>query len=131
MNATNLAKFAAAMGKSDILAKFDAGIASGDILNDATGRVDMRSVKGEVILKSTTTTADGTVLHLWRVWAILEGVQQKEVNLKNDTRWTAFIEATIKPWLMAARPDATWVNPKTYAKAGRETVDIAADDITF
>lgn len=124
---TNLNKFLAAVAASDILARFDAG----DILNSETGRVDMRSVKSEAIIPATVTTANGTTLKLWQVYAILEGRNQSTLNLKNDTEWCAVIDTVIKPWLMEQRPDATWVNPKIYAKRERATVDIAADDIQF
>ncbi len=127
----NLAKFTAAIAASDILAKFDAGIASGDILNAETKRVDMRSVKGCCVIPATVTTANGTTLKLWQVYAILEGVTQSTLNLKNDEAWCATIDEVIKPWLMEQRPNAAWKNPKVYAKRERATVDIAADDITF
>lgn len=120
----------AIIAKSSILAKFDAAIVKGDIVNPDTRKVDMRSVKSLAVKAATVKGSDGKDYPLMAVLVKVSGGNPVTEDLRTSDYAVKAGEA-IREYLMAERPDAGWVNANQANKSNPKAALADLDSVTF
>jgi hypothetical protein len=120
----------AIIAKSSLLVKFDAAIVKGDIVNPATRKVDMRSVKSLAVKDATVKGSDGKDYPLMAVCVKMLGGNPVTEDLRTSD-FAVKAGEVMREYLMAERPDAGWVNANTANKANPKAALANLDAVTF
>ena len=120
----------AIIAKSSLLVKFDAAILDGSIVNDDTGKIDMRSVKSLAVKSATVKGSDGKDYPLMVACVKMLGGNPVTDDLRTS-KFAVKAGEVMRDYLMQERPNAGWVNLNTANRANPKAAYANLDAVTF